>query len=44
MAPSVIRSASVGRLDHLKAAHKPNGTKHTYTTIVVAAIDTKWKL
>lgn len=41
---SVSRSGSVGRTNHLNAAHKLSGTKQTYIMMVVAAIETKWKL
>lgn len=35
------KSGSAGRTNHLNPAHNPNGTKHTYMTIVVAAMETK---
>lgn len=41
---SVIKSVSTGRAVHLNAAHNANGIKITYNTIVVAAIETRWKL
>lgn len=38
---SSIKSESIGLAVHLSAAHNAKGIKMTYTTIVVAAIDTK---